>query len=205
MATTVYRPSTSSTGDVSITGDINASGTINTVGITSNANATAITIDSNENVGVGIATPDGRLHVHTASAGSVAAHANGNELILENSGNTGLSILSPDASFSLIYFGSPTDSTGAQILWQHSSALMTIGSSASNASLKITSGAGAEAIHIDSAQNVSLTGDILRIETQKTPASASATGTKGDIAHDTGFIYVCTATDTWKRVAIASW
>ena len=39
----------------------------------------------------------------------------------------------------------------------------------------------------------------------KTPATAAATGTAGDIAWDTGYIYVCTATNTWKRIAIATW
>ena len=48
-------------------------------------------------------------------------------------------------------------------------------------------------------------GDTIRIETQKTPASATAIGTKGDIVHDTNYIYVCTATDTWKRTAISTW
>jgi len=38
-----------------------------------------------------------------------------------------------------------------------------------------------------------------------TPASASATGTAGTIAWDTGYIYICTATNTWERVAIATW
>lgn len=37
------------------------------------------------------------------------------------------------------------------------------------------------------------------------PANASATGTAGQIAFDTNYIYVCTATNTWKRVAIATW
>jgi uncharacterized membrane protein len=39
------------------------------------------------------------------------------------------------------------------------------------------------------------------------PASASATGTAGTIAWDASlnFLYVCTATNTWKRVAIATW
>lgn len=37
------------------------------------------------------------------------------------------------------------------------------------------------------------------------PANAGSTGTAGDWAADTGFIYICTATDTWKRVAIATW
>jgi len=43
------------------------------------------------------------------------------------------------------------------------------------------------------------------IVTTATPASASATGTAGMIAWDSFYIYVCTATNTWKRVAIATW
>ena len=46
---------------------------------------------------------------------------------------------------------------------------------------------------------------LLNQSVSKTPASAAATGTAGDIAWDAGYIYVCTATDTWKRVAIATW
>lgn len=38
-----------------------------------------------------------------------------------------------------------------------------------------------------------------------TPASASATGTKGTIAFDSSYMYVCVAANTWKRVGIASW
>jgi len=44
-----------------------------------------------------------------------------------------------------------------------------------------------------------------RITTAQTPASATATGTAGTIAWDTSYIYVCTATNTWKRVAISTW
>ena len=47
-------------------------------------------------------------------------------------------------------------------------------------------------------------GDDLIIAT-KTPSSASDTGTTGTIAWDSSYIYICTATDTWKRVAIATW
>lgn len=37
------------------------------------------------------------------------------------------------------------------------------------------------------------------------PASASASGTAGDITWDANYIYVCVANNTWKRVAIATW
>ena len=52
---------------------------------------------------------------------------------------------------------------------------------------------------------VDLSGDKIRIRTAKTPASASATGNAGDICWDANYIYVCTATNTWKRSAIATW
>jgi hypothetical protein len=48
-------------------------------------------------------------------------------------------------------------------------------------------------------------GDRIRVGTAKTPASASATGTAGEICWDASYIYVCTATNTWKRTAIATW
>jgi len=38
-----------------------------------------------------------------------------------------------------------------------------------------------------------------------TPASAAATGVAGQVTRDANFIYICTATNTWKRVAIATW
>ena len=48
-------------------------------------------------------------------------------------------------------------------------------------------------------------GDIIRLQSSKTPASASASGNTGDICWDTGYLYVCTDTDTWKRAAISNW
>jgi len=58
---------------------------------------------------------------------------------------------------------------------------------------------------IDVTGNATISGDSIIIETSKTPSSASDTGTKGQIAYDDNYIYVCTATNTWKRVAISTW
>lgn len=49
-----------------------------------------------------------------------------------------------------------------------------------------------------------LLGDLLQAKTN-TPASASATGVAGTICWDADYIYICVATDIWKRVAIATW
>lgn len=40
---------------------------------------------------------------------------------------------------------------------------------------------------------------------QTAPASATATGTQGTVIITADYIYVCTATNTWKRTAITTW
>lgn len=37
------------------------------------------------------------------------------------------------------------------------------------------------------------------------PTSATAAGTAGQVARDSSYLYVCVATNTWKRVALSSW
>ena len=39
----------------------------------------------------------------------------------------------------------------------------------------------------------------------KTPATASAAGNPGDICWDSGYIYVCTDQNSWKRAALSAW
>lgn len=45
----------------------------------------------------------------------------------------------------------------------------------------------------------------LAITPSAPPASASATGTAGQIQWDSSFLYVCVATNTWKRAALSTW
>ena len=49
------------------------------------------------------------------------------------------------------------------------------------------------------------TGDHVLVQTSQTPASAGASGTTGEIAWDANYIYVCVATNSWKRVLISTW
>lgn len=41
--------------------------------------------------------------------------------------------------------------------------------------------------------------------TTETPASATAAGNPNDIVWDSNYLYICTATNTWKRIALSSW
>lgn len=63
---------------------------------------------------------------------------------------------------------------------------------------------GTTALTLDSSQNATFAGRIIQTNAV-TPTSAAATGTVGTMAWDTSYIYICTATNTWKRVAIATW
>jgi hypothetical protein len=47
--------------------------------------------------------------------------------------------------------------------------------------------------------------DALRLRTAKTPATSTSVGNQGDMCWDANYIYVCIATNTWKRTAIATW
>lgn len=50
-----------------------------------------------------------------------------------------------------------------------------------------------------------VTGNTIQLTTARTPASASATGNVGEICWDASYLYVCTATNTWKRSLISTW
>lgn len=63
--------------------------------------------------------------------------------------------------------------------------------------INIDSGTGSNPITIKSGP--------LILETSLPPASATASGTRGTIAWDADYLYVCTDTNTWKRVLLATW
>ncbi|MEY2703194.1 MAG: Cyanophage [Bacteroidota bacterium] len=48
-------------------------------------------------------------------------------------------------------------------------------------------------------------GNRIIIGNSETPSSATATGMTGSICWDSNYIYICTATNTWKRVGISTW
>lgn len=47
--------------------------------------------------------------------------------------------------------------------------------------------------------------DSMRLRNSNTPSSALDFGHKGEIRWDANYIYICVATDTWKRVALSTW
>ena len=74
--------------------------------------------------------------------------------------------------------------------------------------LTIKTGSSSTALTLDSSQDATFAGEVFAptlVIGSGSPASATATGTAGQIQFDANYIYICTATNTWKRVAISTW
>ena len=108
-------------------------------------------IDSSGRVGIGTATADGTLHVHSNSAGSVTANSGADDLVVENNGDAGISILTADGNnATAVMFGCPTQTVGAAIRYNHNSSEMALGPDQPGAHLRLNSGDGIEAARLDS-------------------------------------------------------
>jgi hypothetical protein len=66
-------------------------------------------------------------------------------------------------------------------------------------------GIGTTSPTISDGTGLHIAGKIVRIGTTKTPATSDATGNVGEICWDSDYIYVCIATNTWVRAALATW
>jgi hypothetical protein len=168
----------------------------------STANAGTLTermrLDSSGNLGIGTATPGTRLHSKSGQA--------------EN-----LRLEGTTARGSGSVFGSFFDPTGRKGYWGFAASVddTFFISNEMNASLAFQTNAITRAT-LDSSGNLGIgtssptavldvNADKMRLRTAKTPSSATDTGNAGDICWDSSYLYICTATNTWRRIAHASW
>jgi hypothetical protein len=160
----------------------------------------AVVIDQSQRVGIGTTSPSAPLSVQASSTAEGikilgrAADDIGDFAFLENDGTTEigriqartteLSFRARQSGQSIIFI------TGgiAERARIDSSGRLLVGTS---------SDSGGALLQVNDNR--------IRIATAKTPASATDTGTAGEICWDADYIYVCTATNTWKRTAIATW
>jgi hypothetical protein len=58
---------------------------------------------------------------------------------------------------------------------------------------------------VDTTQWVDASPPLAPALSSNAPATASSAGSEGDIRYDSGYVYVCIATNTWKRAALTTW
>jgi hypothetical protein len=156
------------------------------------ANIERARIDNSGRLGVGTASPLSVLDVQTNAAERRSIRFSGTgisnaEIHCTESGgyNRSLSIGGQEIGFFTDTGGATTRSERARI---DSSGRLLVGTA---------SNSGGALLQIN--------GDRIRVGTAKTPASATDTGTAGEICWDANYVYVCTATNTWKRSALSTW
>jgi hypothetical protein len=157
-------------------------------------------IDASGNVGVGAAAA-ANINLDVSSAGTtiVRSYAGaGNQAYLSAVGNAGTVGTS---SLDIIQ-----DATSIAYLYQRANQPLLIGTN-NTEHLRITSG-GRLLVGTSSDSGgalLQINDNRIRVATAKTPSFAADTGTAGEICWDADYIYVCTATNTWKRSAISTW
>lgn len=118
----------------------------------------AVRIDNSGNVGIGVTSPAGRLHITVGSGSGATAISGADDSILESDNIVGFSILTTDTKNCSIVFGSLSDSSGALLRWNFTSKKMSIGTTENtgNGFLVLTVGNETEALRIDKNGNVGI-------------------------------------------------
>lgn len=148
-------------------------------------------------VGLGTAAVNGKLNV----VGNTAVQ-NIFRVTQTNNVNAGIAHISADhTSFSNVVISLRNRGTGDILQGSNNTATIFTISNSGGGYFAGNVGIGIAA----TTAKLDVNSDILRLRTAKTPASAGAAGNQGDICWDAGFIYVCTATNSWERTAIAAW
>ena len=159
---------------------------------------TVSSVDSNgyanfARLGVGI-TPTNPLHIYSAPGSDTNAYFEGNGAYLKLNGRVGYSHVEFQNN------GTATWKIGQDGVTR----LQFFNGGVEKASMATDGTITAPGFTGDLTGNAS-TATALSTAASGTPASASATCTTGAVKFDASYIYVCHATNTWKRAAVATW
>ena len=142
------------------------------------------------NVGIGTTTPGYPLHI----LGSTP------NLAIQDSGANRTRALI-EATNSAVYYGSTYNASNIPTIFSQAGASGGIERMRIDSSGRLLVGTSSQS----GGSLLQVNDNRIRIATAKTPASATDTGVAGEICWDANYVYVCTATNTWKRTAISTW
>jgi hypothetical protein len=183
--------------------DING-GTIDgvVIGTSSAAAATVTTLSAG-----GAAVYPGVITAIGAAGEVVAGNTTGSLATFSNAGNAAISLHGATANSATVYFGTTGagGNTVGRLAYDFSVGAMAFYTANTERARIDSSGNLLIGTTVAGASKLVVADDSIQINTAKTPASAAATGTTGEFAWDASYFYICTATNTWRRVAHATW
>lgn len=154
-------------------------------------------IDADGDVGIGKANPSFKLDIETTgNAPFRMVWATGT--FSQNAHSATWTTTTTNASDMLTMTDGDNSASRAVLNLKGNAGAQEVFYAASNGNVGIRTGASPTAA-------LDINSDLLRLRTAKTPASAAAAGNAGDICWDASYLYVCTAANTWRRVAHATW
>ncbi len=135
------------------------------------------------NVGIGTATPGAKLEVNESSSGIYASIIKN-----DNGDGLGLNIQAGDGSENILLLETSSGIDRHSFL--------------ASGNVYLAQGGGDVGIGTTNpSAKLHVVGDSILIATSQSPTS-SGTGVQGEISWDASYLYICTATNTWKRTAL---
>lgn len=164
-------------------------------------------VDSSGRVGIGTTAPIATTHIMLSDVTGFTSPANDGLVVERGGGNDlGITIATNNDRNGYLLFADSDSPNPAWVGYDHSINAMSFRVNASERARIDSSGR----LLVGTSTNtggalLQVNDNRIRVATAKTPASASDTGAAGEICWDANYIYVCTATNTWKRAALSTW
>jgi len=133
--------------------------TLRPIHIFTEGNANQLVVAINGNIGIGTASPAGKLEVIGAD-GTVSGTPDGDadELVIRNNANAGIQILAGEGSnqYGSVVFGSTNDIFGASVRYEFNDKTLNVGTQHASGILRLASANNTTAVTIDASQNVGI-------------------------------------------------
>ena len=183
-------------GTVTVNKDLVVTGNLTVNGITTTINATTLSVDD-KNIELGsVASPDDT----SADGGGITLKGTTDKTIIWDNANDNWTFnQAVNITSGLTY-----KINNATVLQAYGASQIYYGNS-SSAFSQLTVGASTIVGRKSSGEISALTAaEVMGILWQSVPGTKTSTGTAGWMAKDSNFLYICVATDTWVRLAMAT-